>query len=273
MHRLSTTTARPEAAVVSFGVLGPLTSSYGDVDVWLTAARQRTILALLLMRSNQPVSAWTLIDELWAEERTPPRALANLQTYICKLRGNLGPAGLRISTGADGYRLTASADEVDLLAFDRLRRDGHRAAAERDWERASANLTEALRLWRGQPLSDVLPGPELAHEVDCLNTWRLQTIETRIEADLHLGRHREVLGELQRLASSNPLHESLHRMYMLSCHRAGQRVEAVSAYRAVRRNLDSELGLRPSFELDRLLDRIEADDPRLMDLSVEVGAL
>jgi DNA-binding SARP family transcriptional activator len=257
-----------------FGVLGALSISDGSADIILPAGKQRTILALLLLRSNQFISPAELVDELWEGDSAPPLARANLQTYVSKLRGRLGKAAAgRIRADSRGYRLEVADHELDLLAFHRLRTAGQRARDSRQWQRASSLLTEALRLWRGQPLFDVCLGSCLVQEIDFLTVWRMQAVEARLDADLHLGRHREVLTEFQRFAVAHPLHEPLQRMYMLACYRSGLRADAVLAYRRAEGCLGAELGLRPGPDMRRLLARIEKDDPLLMDLTAEFDHL
>src|SRR5881396_528159 len=175
---------------MEFRILGPLEVSDGGQALPLAGARQRALLALLLTRPNEVVSTDRLIDELWGS--SPPRAAANtVQYYVSQLRKLLGAQ--RIETRSPGYSVRVDAGELDLARFERLVQRGDPEA-----------LHEALALWRGPALADLAYEPFAQVEIARLEELRLSALEKRIEADLELGRHRDLVGELERLAHEHP---------------------------------------------------------------------
>src|SRR6266700_2098194 len=163
--------------------------------------------------------------------------------------------------------IEVSPDQLDLDEFQRLTMEGRQALAEADPERAARLLREALRLWRGPALADIRAASD--QEADAwpelvgVDELRLAAFEARIEADLALGRHREVVGELERFIRSHPLRENLHGQLMLALYRSGRQADALGAYRGARRTLINELGIEPSVGLQRLEQAILAQDPAL----------
>ncbi len=253
-----------------FGVLGSLTVRVGENVVVIPSGKQRAVLAALLVRTGQVVSFGELAEMVW--EGSPPRSShATLKNYVKRLRQVLGPlAGTRIVTRHPGYLIEAASDEVDLLAFERGCREGTAAAQAGEWLRASQLLSDALGLWRGAPLSDV-PSEMLVREhLDRLEQLRLHAMETRIEADLRLARHRDVIAELQSLIAQHPLREHLHVLLMLALYRDGRQGEALAAYQMARGLLLEELGVEPGPELRELQQWVLAGDPRL-DLGEDAG--
>lgn len=261
---------------MEFRVLGPLEIRDGDRELTPLAPKLREVLALLLLRRNQIVPIGALIDELWGED--PPRsAKSTLQTYIYKLRkifhaaGEAG-SGLTLITKPAGYLAAIAQERIDVYWFERLVRDGHSAAEDGDARQATRSLAEALALWRGPALADVDAGEMLAAYVTRLNESRVRALELRIEADMRLGRHRELISELRELASGFPLHEGFHAQLMLALYRAGRRSEGLEVYQSVRAKLIDELGIEPGGALRETQRMILADtsppEPRQAELAV-----
>ncbi|ANW21323.1 AfsR/SARP family transcriptional regulator [Streptomyces clavuligerus] len=251
-------------------VLGPLVAQLEHRSVVPSAAKPRQVLALLALHPGRVVTVSTLLDELWGD--APPRtAPATLQTYIRQLRRMLAdaldPAGVRgpkdvLCTRYGGYALDVTS-AVDATEFQRLCVAGQTALREgRDLD-ASQLLHRALGLWRGPALADVQIGRALEVETLRLEETRLCALDGRIEADLRLGRHAALLGELTALAAQHPLHETVHAQLMLALYRCGRPSHALSAYHRLRRSLIRELALEPSPRLQRLHQAILEADPSL----------
>ncbi|MFI8966899.1 BTAD domain-containing putative transcriptional regulator [Streptomyces sp. NPDC053493] len=264
-------------------ILGPLHAETDGVPVVPTAAKERQILALLALHPGQLVPVGALREEVWGP--VPPRsAHTTLQTYVLRLRRGLaaalgaapgGPAGPAaraaarelLATGHDGYLLRVAEEDVDALAFERAARTGHAAFADGDSEAAARLLREALALWRGPALVDVRAGKALRALAARLEESRLLATERRIDAELRLGLHGELLAELTELTRTHPGHERLHAQAMVAFYRSGRQVEALELYRGLRRRLVEKLGLEPAPQLQRLHQAMLAVDPRLDTLA------
>lgn len=233
---------------MEFRILGPLEVVAEGRAVSLGGTRQRALLAVLLTRANQVVSTERLIDELWGE-RPPKEARNTVQFYVSQLRKVLGAD--RIETRAPGYAIRIERDELDLHRFERLVAEGGPA------------LTEALSLWRGPALADFAYEPFAQAEIARLEELRLAALEQRLEADLALGRHGELVGELEALVAEHPLRERLRGQLMLALYRSGRQAEALDVYRETRRVLVDELGIEPSPTLQELERSILRHDPGL----------
>jgi DNA-binding SARP family transcriptional activator len=249
---------------VEFGLLGPLMISDGGNRVTVSAGKQRVLLAALLLRANQVVPAAELGAFIW-EGRPPGTARVTLQNYVKRLRQALGPAGpQRIVTRPAGYLIDVRPGELDVARFGELRSAGRAAARSGSWDAASVKLNAALDLWRGRPLVDV-PSQLLAvTEVPRLAELRLETLEARIDADLHLGRHQEVIAQLQALTMAEPLRERLHELLMVALYRSGQQAAALAAYRQARQHLVEEIGIEPGPGLRQLNEQILHGDRALL---------
>jgi DNA-binding SARP family transcriptional activator len=246
-----------------FGMLGPLLVRDGDVVVQVPAARQRALLAALLLRAGRPVPADVLTEIVW-DGMPPPGAQTTLRSHVLRLRRVLGPdAGARVRTRFGTYLLEAAPEEVDALRFAQLSQEGGAAVRAGDWARAAAVLAEALALWRGAPLADVLSEP-LRREVQDLEELRVQAEEWRIDAALALGGASDLVPGLQSLAARHPLRERFHGQLMLALYRCGRQGEALAAYRQARGVLAGELGIDPGPELQQLHQQILAADPALI---------
>jgi predicted ATPase/DNA-binding SARP family transcriptional activator len=218
--------------------------------VALGGGKLRALLTMLALRSDAAVSSDRLIEGLWGEE-PPATAAKMLQVYISQLRKALAAAGggTEIVTRGHAYELHLAGGDVDARRFERLL--------------AGGAAREALALWRGPALVDVVDEPFAAAEARRLEELRLDAVELAIDGDLAAGRHREVIGELEALASEQPLREKLHAQRMLALYRAGRQAEALGAYRDARRVLVEEIGIEPGPELRELERRILAQDPAL----------
>jgi DNA-binding SARP family transcriptional activator/Flp pilus assembly protein TadD/Mrp family chromosome partitioning ATPase len=243
---------------VRFALLGPVRAeSSGQMS-----PKERTVLAALLLRANTVVSVTMLAQALW-DDTPPPSARNTIQGHVKQLRKLLGPESERIITRAPGYLIEVRLGELDLHEFARLRDQAAATARDGAWEQASGLLTEALALWRGEPLSDV-PSPYLRRaELPRLTEFQHEALEARIDADLHLGRHEKVTAELRGLVAEHPFRERFWEQLMLALYRAGRQSEALDAYTEARRRLSTELGIDPGPRLAELHGRILNADPEL----------
>jgi predicted ATPase/DNA-binding SARP family transcriptional activator len=223
-------------------------------------AKQRALLALLALNRGRPVSSDRLIDQLWGDGQTGKPANA-LQAQIVQLRRTLGASA--IVTSDAGYSLDVSAGDVDTARFEDLVAEGRRLNAEGDLAMASIVLADALVLRRGEPLSEFAYASFADADRARLNELVLVATESRVEADLALGRHNELVGELEGLCRENTLRERLWELLMLALYRSGRQAEALRAYTQIRDRLVSELGIDPGSALRKLETRIIGQDPSL----------
>ncbi|GAB1817667.1 AfsR/SARP family transcriptional regulator [Herbidospora sp. RD11066] len=243
-----------------FRVLGTLEVRSDDHGVVrLGAAKQRVLLAVLLLNVNRPVHVDRLVDALWPHH--PPRTAAvALRTYVSALRQVLGLAGRvatpLLSTVPGGYEIRLSAADLDLLTFEELAAQGQRALTAGRPGLASERLRGALGLWRGRPFEDVALDPRMGAELIRLEERKLAVQETWVESQLALGHHGDLLPELGALVAEQPLREGLHAHWMLALYRSGRQAEALRAYRDLRHRLILELGIEPSPPLQRLHHQI-----------------
>jgi DNA-binding SARP family transcriptional activator len=221
-----------------------------------SAAKQRTILARLLVDAGRVVSTDSLIEELWGAG-LPRTARSTVQVYVSQLRKTLAVGGVSVLlTRASGYRLDPGPGELDLHRFQELSAAGDRAYAVGAYEKAAGELARALALWRGPALADVPHGTHLRAAVDRLDLLHLDVQEQRISAEIWLGRHYRVISELTALARAHPLRESLHAHLIVALHRAQRTSEALAWYAALRTRLADELGTDPGPALRELHLRI-----------------
>ena len=246
--------------MLEFRILGPLEVVEDDRCVALGGPRQRALLAILLLHRGEVVSSDCLIDELWGE-RPPATAAKTLQVYIFHLRKALGNGAL--VTNGGGYLLTAAPEQVDEDRFSDLVAEARRQLADDDAKGARERLGAALGLWRGEPLADLAYEPFAQTYLARARDERLAALEDRFEADLALGRHRAVVGELETLVSQHPSRERLLAQLMLALYRSGRQADALEDYRAGRRALQDELGLEPGPDLRTLQQQILDQDPQL----------
>jgi DNA-binding SARP family transcriptional activator len=254
---------RRQVATTDFRILGPLEVVEGGQLVRLSGARQRALLAILLLHVGEAISSDRLMDELWGDE-PPDAGSAALRVRISQLRRALGPAGELLVTRPPGYALAVAPEQVDLRRFERLVEAGDRALGRDDPAAAADSLREALALWRGPPLADFSYAPFAQGAIVRLEELRLAAIELRVEAELALGEHARLAGELQALVREHPLRERLCGQLMLALYRDGRQADALEAYRTARARLVEEIGLEPGPELHELERRILAQDEGLM---------
>jgi predicted ATPase/DNA-binding SARP family transcriptional activator len=245
---------------VEFRILGPLEVVEEGHSLALAAGKQRAVLAMLLLRSNRVVSIGELIDGLWAK-RPPASAAKSVQIYVSQLRKVIGNGALL--TRPPGYQLRIAGDELDLARFELLLEEGKSAFDAGRADEAATRLREALSLWRGVPLADFTSEPFAQPEIPRLEELHLNALEARIEADLVLGRHADLIGELEALVVQHPLREGLRGQLMLTLYRSGRQAEALELYQQTRRLLRDELGLEPTRELHDLEQAILRHDPAL----------
>ena len=245
---------------MEFRILGPLEGTDKDRLLPLGAQKQRALLAVLLLHRREVVSTDRLIDELWGEH-PPPTAVKSLQVYVSQLRKVLGEGVLE--TRGRGYLLHLAPGQVDADRFEGLLERGRELFAEGDAEGGAEVLREALGLWRGPPLADFTYEPFAQPEIARLEELRLTALETRIEADLALGRHGELVSELEALTRQHRLREGLRVQLMLALYRSGRQADALESYKDARTALVAELGLDPSRELQELEQAILRQDPEL----------
>jgi DNA-binding SARP family transcriptional activator len=246
---------------MEFRILGPLEVLADDRVLSLGGAKPRGILAALLLHANEAVSAERLAIHLWGQE-APPCAVKRLHVHVSRLRKALGDPELVATTSA-GYCLHLRPGELDAQEFQRLTAAGRRALGDGDPEQAAALLHEALALWRGRPLADLGFASFAQTAIAELEEQRLSAFELRVEADLALDRHAELVPELQALAERNPTRERLHGQLMLALYQSGRQADALSVYQRVRHTLADQLGLQAGGELQELETRILRHDPLL----------
>jgi len=241
-------------------LFGELEAVQDGVAVPVRGAKQRALLALLALQRGKPVSADRRIDHLWGDGEAGNPANA-LQAQIGQLRRSLGPAA--IVTSEAGYALAIGPDDVDVVRFEQLVAAGRRLVAEGEAALASAALGEALALRRGEPLAEFAYAGFADAERAHLDELTLVAIEARAGADLVLGLHGELVGELEALCREHPLRERLWELLILALYRAGRQAEALRAYTEARDRLVDELGIEPGPALRELQARVLAQDPAL----------
>jgi DNA-binding SARP family transcriptional activator/class 3 adenylate cyclase len=244
-----------------YGVLGPLevADEHGQ-ELALGGPKQRSVFAILLLHAGEVVSSDRLVDLLWGE-CPPASATKTLQVYVSNLRKTLG-AGVLI-TRPGGYVLRTEPGEVDLERFAALAAEGRAALRAGDPEGAAKSLREALGLWRGAPLADLEYASFAQSEIARLVEMRLAALEDRVDAEVALGDHGAVIGELGGLVREHPLRERLRGQLMLALYRSGRQTDALAAYRELSDLLRDELGLEPGEGLRELERLILRHDPAL----------
>jgi DNA-binding SARP family transcriptional activator len=209
------------------------------------------LLALLVVRANRIVPVDTLIDELWSE--APPRtAVASVRTHVYHLRTSVPDISELLVTEPSGYMLKADPDRIDSEVFTRRVQHAKELLAGDRLEEASRTLRGALALWRGQPLANVEVGPVLTRHAVQLREARLNALQLRIEADMLLDRHRELIGELKDMVAADPYNEWFHARLIDALNRSGRRREALGVFHTLRTKLSDELGVEPSCEVQRV---------------------
>jgi DNA-binding SARP family transcriptional activator len=234
----------------------------------LGGAKQRAVLAILLIHRGEVLSSERLIDELWGE-RPPATAAKTLQGYVSHLRKAIGEELLQ--THGRGYRLALAPGQVDVDEFERLAGEGRRALSDGDPASAAGRLREALGLWSGPALADFAYEAFAQAEIARLEEARLGALEDRIDADLVLGDHGEVVAALEPLIAEHPYRERLRAQLMLALYRCDRQADALQAYQNARRTLVEELGIEPGERLCELEGAILAHDPTLAWTPIAMG--
>ena len=250
---------------MQFAVLG--TVRYKDQRHWreIVGEKPRTLLGLLLLHSGAVVSTDRVIEALWGEQELPSAAARH--NIVARLRRTLGSeVGSRIETSAHGYAIRVAGADLDVHVFTEYCAGGHEAARTGRWAQAHEQFEAGLALWRGEPLADV-PALRQDASVAQLLEAKVQALEGRIAADLHLGGQREVIGELRALVRQYPLRESLYGQLILALYRDGLQAEAMGVFTDLRRKLAEELGTDPSTPLQELNLRVLRADPGLLESS------
>jgi DNA-binding SARP family transcriptional activator len=247
---------------MDYRILGPLEALDGERRLPLGGARQRSVLALLLLHGNEALTRDLIIDQLWGDE-PPPTAAKVLQNCISALRKELPGGADTLRTISGAYSLAVGPDELDRDRFETLVAEGRAALAAGEQPEAAERLRKALGLWRGSPLSDFSYERFAQEEITRLEELHVAAVEDRIEADLALGRHDQLAPELEALVTRHPLRERLRWQLMLALYRAGRQAEALDAYRAARRTMLADLGIEPGRALQELERAILAQDPAL----------
>jgi DNA-binding SARP family transcriptional activator len=252
---------------VKFRILGPVEIWHDGSAVPVVGEKQRTLLALLILRADQVVPHDHLLEALWGDER-PRAGRRALHNPLWSLRRLIAEQG-ELSTGSGGYSLRLPADGSDLAVFRAEVTAANAARAANDLPQTAERLRAALSLWRGPALTgtrlefQALEGPALEEQ-------RFAVLTDRVEADLALGRHAEIIGELRQLTITDPLRERFHGQLMVALYRDGRRADALEQYRLARQCFRDELGLEPSDELKNLHQAILAADPNLLGVNDSV---
>ena len=253
---------------MEFRILGPLEVEAGGQTLALGGHKQRALLALLLTQANRVVSPDRLSEGLWGD--TPPHtAAATIQVYVSQLRKLLEPhrdpggAYKILISRSRGYLLRVDSNEFDLYRFEQLKAAGSSALDAGDAEAAADWFQQALGLWRGPALADFVAEAWAVGEAARLNEMRMHALERRIDADLALGRHADLVPELEALVAEHPLRERLRGQLMLAFYRSGRQAEASDVFQRTRETLVEELGMEPGPDLQKLLGQILNQDPQL----------
>ena len=258
------------AAAVEFRVLGPLEMRVAGEPVSLGGAKQRAVLAVLLLRAGEVVPVGRLVDEVWGDD-PPPSAAHSLESYVSRLRQLFNGHGPALVRRGAGYVIELGGATVDARGFVELQERAALAAAM-DAHAEEAELAgAALAMWRGPALADVALASAGRAEAERLEELRLRTYELRFDAELALGHHERAVGELQALVAQNPYRERFVAQLMLALYRAGRHAEALDVYEQTRRRLDEDLGLQPSADLQQLSGQIVRQDLQLRRPVATVG--
>ena len=244
---------------MDFRLLGPLEAFRDHVPVRVAAGKQRALLAILLLNANRTLSREQLVDGLWGEN-VPDSAQKMVQIHVSQLRKALPEP--RLHTRQPGYVLEVREDELDLARFEHAVADGRGALAEGEPQKATELLRQALALWRGPALAE-FSEPFARQESARLEELRLAAVELQMEAELAVGRHRDVVGELETLIAQHSLRERLRSQHMVALYRSGRHAEALASYQTFRRTLSEELGIEPSASLRELERQMLQQDPSL----------
>jgi DNA-binding SARP family transcriptional activator len=249
---------------MNFRILGPLEALEDGERVALGGSKRRAVLALLLLHAGETLTTDHLVDELWGEQQ-PTAAAKTAQVHISRLRKVLADAGAGdlLVTRENGYELVVEPERIDAHRFERLVAEGSSALSAGEPDAALEALEAALSLWRGPPLADLAYEPFVQQEAAHLEELRVTALEQLVEAKLVLGRHAEVIGQLEQLVSEHPYRENMRAQLMLALYRSDRQADALQAYQDARRKLVDELGIEPGERLRELERAVLAQDPAL----------
>ena len=253
----------PYGGVMGVRVLGPVGVSVEGVEVPVPAGKPLAVLALLALAQGHAVSAEQLIVGLWGED-APFSTSKTVQVHVSTLRSRIRESGLGVLFTPAGYVLDIDGDEIDVVRFERLAELGMDAAKHARPQVASQVLREALQLWSGEPLANVLDAPFASAEADRLGLRRVAVIQARVDADLLIGLGATLVDEVRAIAEANPYDERAWGQLMVCLYRAGKPAAALDAYRALRSVLGEDLGLEPGPELAELERQVLMHDDRLL---------
>src|SRR5215469_3467550 len=244
----------PTAGGIQFEIrlLGPVRAVRLGGEIALGGPQKRAVLALLVLEAGRVVPAGRLVEELWRDD-PPQGAATTLRSYISRLRATLGTDAVLDGRGG-GYMIIVKPDDVDACRFEQLVGAGQSALREGRAAVAAGRFAGALRLWRGRALADVCDVEALALESARLEELRLAAVEGRIEADIALGRHAQVTGELESLVAEHPVRERLWRLLVLALYRDERQADALAAYQRARRMLAAEVGHGRGHQVISLVD-------------------
>ena len=246
--------------VMEIRLLGRFDVLVGDVPLSLGGHRQRAVLAVLALHANEVMSLDRLAEEVWGGQ-PPDSAVATLQRYVSHLRKALAGLPASVDTRRPGYVLSAASELIDARRFEAMVDEGRQYLSSGAVEDAAVTLRAALSLWHGESLADFAYEPFARVEATRLDELRLGALEMRLDADLALGKHAEVVPELEALVAAHPLREAYRGQLMRALHRAGRRADALRVYSKGRHVMVDELGLDPSTGLQRLEHAILVEDP------------
>ncbi|MEV0251125.1 BTAD domain-containing putative transcriptional regulator [Nocardia sp. NPDC050712] len=249
-----------------FRILGPLEVLHRDQQVAIGSAKQRATLGFLLLHANRVVPTSALLDALWPKSESPATARKILQNAVSGLRSTLSADPTHpgtLVTKAPGYMARVDDDQIDLFHFQRRVQEGRAELASGSARAASVVLGEALALWRGSALADLVEAGTTWPELTALENARIDAMEDYFDAELACGRHRTILGELERIVESEPLRERLRGQLMLALYRCGRQAAALNTYSRVRATLVADLGVEPGRELQLLQHAILNQDASL----------
>lgn len=250
---------------MKFLLLGSLEMSDRAAGVDLGGVKQRAVLGYLLLHANQVVPNSRMLDALW-DCRPPSTARKMVQNAVSAIRRTLAAdadCSARLVTSAPGYRLAVEPADVDMFRFRELVKDGRSALAAGSPQQGTRVLREALNLWRGPALADLVESGTTWSELSALEDERLTALEDCFDAELQCGRHREITPELEVLTAAEPLRERLCIQFMLALYRSGRQVDALNVYRRTRAALVDGLGIEPGPELQALQHMILEHDAAL----------
>jgi YVTN family beta-propeller protein len=261
--RLRLRPAMDGARDTEFRLLGTVEAVIGRRSIALGGAKQRALLAALLLEANDVVSTGRLAEALWGED-APASAPKTLQVHVSRLRHELEGGAARIITQAPGYAILVAPDAIDVLRFRQIVAEAREVLADGRPAEASDQLCAALALWRGPALADLELEPVARFAAPRLEEERLAALEDRIDADLACGRAGELVAELRGLVDAHPLRERLRAQQMLALYRTGRQADALAAFQDARRRLVSDVGIEPGASLQHLQRQVLDQDPALL---------